>query len=45
MIIEAAKHLQNFKVGADRNLPLSERDVPWDAAAAKKRIFTWAGFD
>ncbi len=43
--IEAAKHLEKWKVGADRNLDISDRDVPWDPAAAKKRIFTWAGFD
>ncbi len=43
--IKAARHLKSFKVGADRNLPLSKRDVPFDGAAAKKRIFTWAGFD
>ena len=32
-----------WRVGADRNLPIVEGT--WDGAAAKSRIFSWAGFD
>ncbi|MBC8248526.1 MAG: hypothetical protein H8E90_02505, partial [Anaerolineales bacterium] len=36
--------MANWKVGADRDLPIVERDS-WDGAAVKARIFAWAGFD
>jgi hypothetical protein len=38
------KSAQDWKVGADRDLPLVERGT-WDGAAAKAQIFAWAGFD
>jgi len=33
-----------WTVGADRDLPISEREE-WDGDAAKAHIWTWAGFD
>ncbi|MBC8446076.1 MAG: hypothetical protein H8D74_02630, partial [Chloroflexi bacterium] len=40
--LEAA--MADWKVGADRDLPIVERDS-WDGDAVKARIFAWAGFD
>lgn len=36
--------MADWKVGADRDLPIVERDS-WDGDAVKGRIFAWAGFD
>lgn len=36
--------MATFRVGAKRDLPIAT-DNAWDGAAAKERIFTWAGFD
>jgi len=36
--------MANWKVGADRDLPIVERDS-WDGDAVKGRIFAWAGWD
>lgn len=42
---DAYKAGMHWVVGAARDLPIAETGRAWDGAAAKARIFSWAGFD
>ena len=39
------KAAPDWRVGTARDLPLRSLGRAWDGAAAKKRVFAWAGFD
>jgi chemotaxis protein histidine kinase CheA len=42
---DAMKAAASWSCCGSKSLPIAETDRPWDGAAAKARIFAWAGFD